>query len=83
MRSKSDFGVSAPGPGCSVVLTHTGDRKIDVIKTICQLTGLGLAEVKALVDRVPSTIKSGIGADEAERIKAKLAKLGARVVIGP
>ncbi len=79
MRSKSDQGGPPSGFQCNAILAYAGDRKIDVIKIICQMTGLGLAEAKSLVDGVPSVIKSGIGREVAERIKTKLARVGARV----
>ncbi|MGP6158444.1 MAG: ribosomal protein bL12 [Vulcanimicrobiaceae bacterium] len=65
----------------NVILLQAGSRTIDVIKTVSQVAGLGLSEAKTLVERVPSTIKSGIGANEAERIKAKLLRVGAKVEI--
>ncbi|MCI0404784.1 MAG: 50S ribosomal protein L7/L12 [candidate division Zixibacteria bacterium] len=63
----------------AVVLTGAGDKKIQVIKVVRELTGLGLAEAKALVDGVPKTVKEGISRDEAEQIKNKLAEAGAAV----
>lgn len=65
-----------------VVLTEIGsDSKIKVIKTVRELTGLGLAEAKAAVDGVPKTIKEGVSKDEAEAAKAKLEEVGAKVEI--
>ncbi|HEU4436968.1 MAG TPA: 50S ribosomal protein L7/L12 [candidate division Zixibacteria bacterium] len=63
----------------AVVLTGAGDKKIQVIKVVRELTGLGLAEAKALVDGAPKTVKEGISRDEAEQIKNKLVEAGAAV----
>ncbi|HXF49432.1 MAG TPA: 50S ribosomal protein L7/L12 [Verrucomicrobiae bacterium] len=65
----------------AVVLTSAGDKKIQVIKVVRELTGLGLAEAKALVDGAPKTVKEGISRDEAEQIKNKLVEAGAAVDI--
>ncbi len=63
----------------AVVLTGAGDKKIQVIKVVRELTGLGLAEAKALVDGAPKTVKEGISREEAEQIKNKLVEAGAAV----
>ena len=63
----------------AVVLTGAGDKKIQVIKVVRELTGLGLAEAKALVDGAPKTVKEGVSRDEAEQIKNKLVEAGAAV----
>lgn len=78
------FGVSAAaaaGPAAAVaavaeeqtefnvVLTETGEKKVNVIKAVRELTGLGLKEAKALVDGAPGTIKEGVSKDEAEAAK--------------
>ncbi len=63
----------------AVVLTSAGDKKIQVIKVVRELTGLGLAEAKALVDGAPKTVKDGVSRDEAEQIKNKLVEAGAAV----
>jgi large subunit ribosomal protein L7/L12 len=63
----------------AVVLTGAGDKKIQVIKVVRELTGLGLAEAKALVDGAPKTVKEGISRDEAEQVKNKLVEAGAAV----
>jgi len=65
----------------TVVLTSAGEKKIQVIKVVRELTGLGLAEAKALVDGAPKPIKEGIPRDEAEQIKNKLVEAGAGVEI--
>ncbi len=62
-----------------VVLTSVGDKKIQVIKALREVTSLGLKEAKEVVDGAPSTIREGAGKDEAEQIKAKLEEQGASV----
>ncbi|MFS8630765.1 MAG: 50S ribosomal protein L7/L12, partial [Bacillales bacterium] len=62
-----------------VVLANVGDKKINVIKVVRELTGLGLKEAKELVDGAPSTVKEGVSKEEAEEIKAKLEEVGAGV----
>ena len=62
-----------------VVLTGFGDKKINVIKEVRGITGLGLKEAKDLVEGVPKPIKEGAGKDEAEEIKKKLEEVGATV----
>ena len=64
-----------------VVLTAAGDKKIQVIKVVRELTGLGLKEAKDLVDGAPKTVKGGVGKDEADKMKASLEKEGAKVEI--
>lgn len=63
----------------SVILTGAGDKKVNVIKVVRELTGLGLKEAKAVVDEAPSPIKEGISKEDAEAIKAKLVEAGATV----
>jgi len=62
-----------------VVLAAAGAEKIKVIKVVREITGLGLAEAKALVDGAPSPLKEGIGKEDAEGYKAKLEEVGATV----
>ncbi len=62
-----------------VVMTDFGAEKIKVIKEVRGITGLGLAEAKALVEGVPAKIKEGISKDDAEELKAKLEEAGAKV----
>ncbi|MCQ2448684.1 MAG: 50S ribosomal protein L7/L12 [Clostridia bacterium] len=62
-----------------VVLANAGDQKIKVIKVVREITGLGLAEAKALVDGAPKTLKEGVAKEEAEDIKAKIAEVGGTV----
>ena len=63
----------------TVVLESAGDNKINVIKEVRAITGLGLKEAKDLVDGAPKNVKEGIKKDEAESIKAKLEAAGAKV----
>jgi len=79
----------AAGPGAEaaaeekdefdVVLEGVGDKKIQVIKVVRELTGLGLKEAKDLVDGAPSTVKEAAGKEEAEEMKSKLEDVGAAV----
>ena len=62
-----------------VVLASAGDKKIQVIKAVREITGLGLKEAKALVDGAPGNVKEGVAKDEAEEIKGKLEEAGATV----
>jgi len=62
-----------------VVLTAIGDKKIQVIKAVRELTSLGLKEAKELVDSAPKPVKTGVTKDEADSIKAKLEEQGASV----
>ncbi len=70
VAEKTDFDVH---------LSSFGDKKIQVIKTVRSMTGLGLKEAKALVDSAPSTVKEGVPKDEAEKMKAELEAAGATV----
>ncbi len=80
--------VAAPAAGAAaaeektefdVVLTEAGAEKIKVIKAVREITGLGLAEAKALVDGAPKTLKEAASKEDAESIKAKLEEVGAKV----
>ncbi len=62
-----------------VILTSVGDKKINVIKVVREVTGLGLVEAKALVDGAPKTVKEKISKEEAQALKAKLTEAGAGV----
>lgn len=84
--------VAAPGAGggeaadaepsqVSVVLSGAGDKKIQVIKVVREITGLGLKEAKDLVDNAPKPVKEGIEKDEADKLKAQLEEAGAVVEI--
>jgi large subunit ribosomal protein L7/L12 len=63
----------------TVVLASAGDKKIEVIKEVRAVTGLGLKEAKDLVEGAPKTVKEGVAKDEAAKIKAQLEKVGAKV----
>jgi len=63
----------------AVVLASAGDKKIEVIKEVRALTGLGLKEAKDLVEGAPKPVKESVGKEEAEKIKATLEKVGAKV----
>ena len=80
--------VAAPAAGAAaaeektefdVILKEAGAEKIKVIKAVREITGLGLADAKALVDGAPKTLKEAVSKDDAEAIKAKLAEVGATV----
>ena len=64
-----------------VVLTGTGQQKIQVIKVVRAVTGLGLKEAKDLVDSAPSAVKEGVNQEEADTVKAQLEEAGAEVEI--
>ena len=81
---------AAPGAGAGeaaaeeksefeIFLAEVGDKKIDVIKVVRTITGLGLKEAKALVDGAPSSLKEGANKDEAEQAKSQLEEAGATV----
>ncbi|UCD39283.1 MAG: 50S ribosomal protein L7/L12 [Fidelibacterota bacterium] len=63
----------------SVVLAEIGEKKINVIKVVREVTGLGLKEAKDLVDKAPNPVKEGISKEEAESLKSKLEEAGATV----
>jgi len=63
----------------TVVLASAGDKKIEVIKEVRALTGLGLKEAKDLVEGAPKPVKEGVNKEEADKIKANLEKVGAKV----
>ena len=78
-------GPAAAGPAAeeqtefTVVLKAAGEKKVEVIKAVRAITGLGLKEAKDLVDGAPKPVKEGVGKDEAEGIKKKLEEAGATV----
>jgi large subunit ribosomal protein L7/L12 len=92
---EEEFGVTAAAPMAmaagggaavaeeqsefDVILTSAGASKINVIKVVREITGLGLKEAKALVDEAPKAIKEKIAKEEAEAVKAKLEEAGANV----
>ena len=63
----------------TVVLANTGEKKIEVIKEVRAITGLGLKEAKDLVEGAPKNVKEGVNKDDAAKIKAQLEKVGAKV----
>ena len=63
----------------NVILAAAGDKKIEVIKEVRAITGLGLKEAKDLVEAAPKAVKEAVSKDEAEKIKATLEKVGAKV----
>ena len=63
----------------TVVLSEVGEKKINVIKAVREVTSLGLKEAKDLVEGAPQTVKEGVSKDEAEKVKAQLEKAGAKV----
>ncbi len=65
----------------TVVLEAAGDKKIQVIKVVRQITGLGLKEAKDLVDSAPSNVKEGVQKDEADKVKGDLEEAGASVSV--
>ena len=96
ITAAAPLAVAAPGaaaPGAAgdgaaeeksefdVVLTSSGDKKIQVIKVVRAITGLGLKEAKDLVDAAPKAVKEGVAQDEADSIKALLEEAGATVEI--
>ncbi len=64
-----------------VILTAAGDKKIQVIKEVRAITGLGLKEAKALVDEAPKAVKEGVSKEEAEKIQEQLQEAGAQVEV--
>ena len=79
---EEEFGVSAAAEektDFDVVLAEVGPNKMQVIKAVKDLAGLGLAEAKAFVDAAPKTLKEAVAKDEAENMKAKLEEVGAKV----
>lgn len=93
---EEEFGVSAAAPVAvagagaaaaeeqtefDVILTNAGAGKINVIKAVRELTGLGLKEAKALVDGTPAPVKEGVSKEDADAVKAKLEEAGATVEV--
>jgi large subunit ribosomal protein L7/L12 len=92
VTAAAPMAVAAAAPGAAapaaeektsfdVILSAAGDKKIQVIKVVRELTGLGLKEAKDLVDGAPKPVKTGIAKEEADTIKAKLEEQGAAVEI--
>ncbi|MCW2921478.1 MAG: ribosomal protein [Thermoleophilia bacterium] len=76
-----DAGAAAEKTDFDVELTAVGDKKIQVIKAVRELTGLGLKEAKELVDGAPKNIKEGVAKDEADKMVATLEEAGATVTL--
>jgi large subunit ribosomal protein L7/L12 len=74
-----DAGAEEEQDSFNVVLTAIGDKKIQVIKVVRAITGLGLKEAKDVVDGAPGPVKEGVTKDEAEKLKAELEEAGASV----
>ena len=74
-----DAGAAEEKTEFDVVLTGAGEKKVNVIKAVRELTGLGLKEAKEMVDSAPSTIKEAASKDDAEEAKKKLEEAGASV----
>jgi large subunit ribosomal protein L7/L12 len=92
VTAAAPVAVAAAAPGAAapvaeektsfdVILAASGDKKIQVIKVVRELTGLGLKEAKDLVDGAPKPVKTGISKEEADAMKAKLEEQGAKVEI--
>ena len=79
--SDADGDAAAEKSEFDVILTAVGDKKINVIKEVRTITGLGLKEAKDLVEAAPKPVKEGASKDEAEEIKKKLEEAGASVEI--
>ncbi len=77
----ADAGDSAGAATVDVILKSCGDKKIQVLKTVREITGLGLKEAKDLVDNAPKPVKEGIEREEAEAIKKQLEEQGGTVEI--
>ena len=88
---EEEFGVSAAGGAAApaaeektefdVVLKSAGDKKLNVVKAVKEITGLGLKEAKEMVDGAPKTVKEGVSKEEAENIKKALEEAGAEVEV--
>jgi len=76
-----DGAVAEEQTAFDVVLTGAGDKKIQVIKVVRAVTGLGLKEAKDLVDGAPNPVKEGVNQEEADQIKAQLEEAGATVEV--
>jgi large subunit ribosomal protein L7/L12 len=63
------------------ILTEVGPNKINVIKVVREITGLGLKEAKAVVDEAPKAVKEGVSREDADKIAAKLSEVGAKVTV--
>lgn len=80
-QGSSDTAAKEEKTTFDVILSNVGDKKVQVIKVVREITGLGLKEAKALVDTAPKPVKEGVKKEEAEQIKAKFEEVGASVEI--
>ena len=84
---EEEFGVSAAAPAAEektefdVILKSFGAKKLDVIKAVREITGLGLKEAKEMVEGAPKAVKEGVSKDEAETVKKALEEAGAEVEV--
>ncbi|MFT6436894.1 MAG: large subunit ribosomal protein L7/L12 [Candidatus Azotimanducaceae bacterium] len=76
-----DAGAAEEQTEFDVLITSPGEKKVNAIKVVRAITGLGLKEAKALVDDAPSTVKEGVTKDEAEELKKQLEEAGASVEV--
>ena len=76
-----DAGAAEEKDSFDVILTAAGDKKIQVIKVVRAITGLGLKEAKDVVDGAPAPVKEGVTKDEADKLKAELEEAGAGVEV--
>jgi len=76
-----DAGAAEEQTEFEVLITSAGEKKVNAIKVVRAITGLGLKEAKALVDDAPSTVKEGVTKDEAEELKKQLEEAGASVEV--
>ena len=76
-----DAGAAEAQSEFDVILSGAGDKKVNVIKAVRELTGLGLKEAKAMVDGAPATVKEGVSKEDAETAKQQLEECGAKVTI--
>jgi len=81
MAGGADAGAAAAQTEFDVILNNAGASKINVIKAVREITGLGLKEAKEVVDGAPKAIKEGVSQEDAEAIKAKLEEAGASVEV--
>lgn len=82
VAAAADAGAAATADEQSefdVILASAGDKKINVIKVVREITGLGLKDAKALVDGAPAPVKEGVSKEDAEELKAKLEEAGATI----
>ena len=79
LRQKDSVKLSLLSCCCDAILTSAGEKKVNVIKAVRAITGLGLKEAKGLVDGAPSPIKEGVSKEDAEDIKSQIEEAGGSV----